>query len=270
MFALSLHHVWLKLAAFGCGGALLAAVLLAWPLANWLQARELQLAYVGPGPDVLYLVGGADAQSARIETVVSFLAKQEPEQTPLLLVANDPKASRWSSPHQRNLTVVEWALIELERALRKAGVDVAAMPVVPAGGAAEADGGAREPAAGLRVEVVPGRYLGTDGEMEALANYLEERKAGRQAQGEMLAFATSPYHVRRVALRLRHYLGPRWQVRALPVEGRLSDRRPWLVLGELLKILRDKLHLSRVPLLSRAPMRGREEGFTTKARRARR
>ncbi|NQT92727.1 MAG: glycosyltransferase, partial [Lentisphaerae bacterium] len=103
-----------------------------------------------------------------------------------------------------------------------------------------------EQAAGLAVEIVPGKFNGTDGEMDALAGYLRSNTAIQK-----VALVTSPYHLRRVANRFRLYAPSETDLVLVPGRARWSDRMPWLVLGELGKMGRDAGGLSRAPFLSR-------------------
>lgn len=193
-----------------------AVVVLAWPVGEWLEFRE-RLVYEGYVPDAIYLVAGSKDQERRIAALVGW--HRTVLSRPAILVGNDRLKGCWSSERQANLTRAEWSA----RALRE-----------------------RLPPKSAIIEIVPGTFGGTDGEMEALSRYL----AGH---GELrrLVIVTSPFHVRRALWRLDVYLDRRAEVRAVVAEARWSDRAPWTVLGELLKMGRDVLGLSRVPLLSR-------------------
>ncbi len=210
------HYAWL--AGIGAGIAVLA-----WPVGTWLQGRDMMLAE-HKAPDAIYLVAGAKHQNRRIEAIRTWFEVQGPGAggvRTIVLVGNDEEKSYWSGLDQRNLTAVEWAIRKLEAFMTGAGQNGS-------------------------IEVVPGKFHGTDGEMEALADFLKTR-----AEIRSLAMATSPFHARRAAGRLKTHLAAELDISVLPVREEWGDRAPWTVLFELGKMCRDRLGLSRAPLLSR-------------------
>ena len=246
-------------------GLALLVGLLAGPAATWLQAREARLP-AGDRPDALYLVAGARDQSRRVAALAALfvaLAPPEPanERThvlqlsghserseesrrnaaprthehttarthvpppPLILIGNDTTCGRWCRETQRNPIMSEWAARRLNEALTPSGW------------------------AGLTPEIVPGLFTGTDGEMEALGRFLHERPDIRS-----VALVSSPFHLRRLLVRLRRYAPSDLAVFVVAAEGCGRERHPFWVGGELIKLARDRLGLARAPLLSRGRM----------------
>ena len=210
-----------------CAGVLAAAVLLAWPLGTWIQARHYW-AVSGVSadlPDAVYLVAGQDDQDRRIAGLMAFLGPLQRAgragaaslDGTRMLIGNDECPSRWSREHQRNMGVAEWGKWKIEKRLRN-----------------------------VSAEIVPGRFNGTDGEMEALGGFLETQPGIRS-----VILVTSPYHLRRAANRFRLYAPSGTDVFLVPAAGRWVDRAPWVVLGELMKMGRDAAGLSRAAFLSR-------------------
>jgi len=189
------------------------------PAASWVQCRERWIDAESI-PDALYLVSGEKSQQRRVESLLAAAAARSITNTlPLtVLVGNDRARGRWSREHQRNLAAGEWGKRRI------------------------LDGA---PEGSLSVRMVPGAFAGTDGEMEALALFLESR-------GDIgsVALVTSGFHIRRVLRRFDEYSGG--EVRACAVAAtHWTDRAPWIVAGELLKMVRDAMGLSRAPVISR-------------------
>jgi hypothetical protein len=201
------------------------AVVLAWPVANWLEYREKH--FNGrQTPHAVYLVAGSIDQDRRIEALVNFSSCLPNDSTAtnsglIVLVGNDRLKSRWSSEEQANLTRAEWGVKNIRKKLSSKGV------------AAE-------------VEIVPGIFGGTDGEMDALGQYL----AGNNAINNIV-LVTSSFHVRRTLRRFAVYQPREMEISVVVSKAKWTDRAPWTVLGELFKIGRDAFWLSRAPLLSR-------------------
>jgi len=239
-----------------------AAAGLAGPGATWLQCRDRWLA-AGEETDAVYLVAGERDQDRRVAAIEAL-----PWQPALILIGNDRQESIWSREEQRNLTVAEWAV-------KKIGERVACRVSNVGGGAAQREGAghsappnasptpgsndiARRPAPDTRhptrstrtpntsLQIVPGVFNGTDGEMEALAEYLELDTGIRS-----VALVTSPFHIRRVLDRFGVYSDREIEVRVVSAAAAWKDRAPWIVLGEMLKMARDRMGLSRTPGLSR-------------------
>jgi cellulose synthase/poly-beta-1,6-N-acetylglucosamine synthase-like glycosyltransferase len=212
-------HKWLKSRAFLYAALALSAGL-CWSAALWLQARDWQ-ARPFEKADVLYVVAGARDQDLRVSAATAWLRKTR--QQPLVLAGNDRARGGWSSAAQRNITMGEWAVVKLRRS----------MASLPGGGDAA-------------IEVVPGDFRGTDGEMDALAAFLSRDKAARR-----VTVVTSAFHVRRAVTDLRRHLGPAYAVSAVAAESSITDYLPWVVAGEALKLARDNLGMANVPLISR-------------------
>jgi hypothetical protein len=199
--------------------AAVGVVVLVGPAASWLQGREFRAAREAT-PDALYLLAGEKDQARRLEAIRAWTeaaADGDRRHSALILIGNDGSLGKYSRAAQRSLTLAEWAVVTLE-----------------------ADGFAR-------VAVVPGGFYGTDGEMAALAAYLEERPDLRS-----VTLVTSPYHARRVVRRLAYHLHRNLEISVALACPHWKDRAPWTVLAELLKIARDELGLSDAPFVSRA------------------
>jgi len=193
---------------------------LTWPAATWLHARELRLRE-GDVPDAIYLVAGAKDQDRRIGAVTEYL--ESVPLFPLILVGNDWETGCWCRDEQRNLTAAEWAVRKMKSGIRNQGSGVS--------------GG---------VLIVPGRFYGTDGEMQALAAYLQGRPGIRH-----IALVTAPFHSRRAVSRLREHLDRHAAVSVIDPAERWFDRAPWIVALELAKMLRDRLGWAQARFVSR-------------------
>ncbi|MFC1499064.1 glycosyltransferase [Verrucomicrobiota bacterium] len=206
-----------RLIVFGAVTAVI--IVLIWPTGTWLQGRELHLKE-GVVPDAVYLVAGSGEQDRRIDAVVNLVSSlKSPVLNIKILVGNDTLKGGWSSEHQRNLTMAERAVVKLKTLGHIEGEDI---------------------------EIVPGKFWGTDGEMQALAEYLKTHREIRD-----LTVVTSPFHIRRAVWRLKTYLSDSVSVFAAAPISSLYDRMPWRVLGELAKMSRDVSGLSDAPFLSR-------------------
>lgn len=201
---------------------LVAIIMLSGPAATHLQIRE-QVADPDAAWDAVYLVCGARAQSRRIKALTEWI--EQLASPPVILVGRDPEPSRWSRKHQRNLTRTEWGLERLNR-----------WKAATYGPNAEAP----------RIQVVPGTFRNTDGEVQALATFLGNNPHRR------VAFVTSRFHARRVANRLATYAPDNLEFGVIPGVPYWENRAPWIVAGEYLKLFRDTLGHSQTPLLTRA------------------
>lgn len=215
-------------------GSVSAVVLLCGPVAVWLQAREW---HVRPAvrPDVVYVVAGARGQDLRVQAAGRYL--QRTAHQPVVLVGNDRTRGGWATAAQRNLTMGEWAVVKLRRSF---GVNASLNE--------------------LRIDIVPGEFDGTDGEMQALAAYLARNPAIRQ-----VAVVTSAFHVRRTVSRLRRHIGGVCSVSAVSVAPRLEDYLPWVVLGEAMKLGRDSVGLAHAPFISRTARFDERDGWIVAA-----
>ena len=201
------------------GLAILA--LLCGPAADRLQMRG-RLADPTQPWDAVYLVCGARAQQRRLRALTAWVARA-PLST-VILVGNDPQPSLWSREHQRNLTRTEWGVEALEVWKRAQYGEDAGKPVI---------------------HVVPGVFSNTDGEMQALADYL------RGSPYQRVALVTSRFHARRVLERLEAHAPDNIEFAIVQGTPYWENRAPWIVAGEYLKRLRDRLGQSQTPLLTR-------------------
>ena len=187
------------------------------PGGTWIQARRFW-ADARFAPEALYLVAGEKDQDRRVDALLTYTVqpKEGRHAPPLYLVGNDDSTGPFSRQANRALSVAEWAQAKLETAV-----------VVP-------------------TEIVPGTFSGTDGEMAALAAYLDAKP---EIKG--VALVTSPYHIRRALCRLKAHLKRPVDVRAVRADPQWSDRAPWTVAAELAKLVRDSAGLSTAPFVSR-------------------
>jgi len=192
------------------GVLLLIGSVLSWPAATWLEARECW-APAGSCVDAIYILAG-NTSGARADGVVAWL--QDGGRTGRILLSHDPAKGSWSRRDQRNLTMGEWALRNLSEGLVQAGLDVP-------------------------VEVISLDMRGTDAEVASLARLVDARP-----DVESIALATSRFHVRRTQSRAERYFDE--APRVIPGDKTWDDRSPWVVGVELLKMLRDRLGLTRV------------------------
>ncbi len=197
--------------------ATLALLVLTGPAATQLQMRSHRATDTGT-IDIVYLVCGARAQQRRLQAMEQWL--QQHDTPPIgIWIGNDTQNSLWSRKHQRNLTRAEWAY---EHATKIPG--------------------------NHRVQIAPGSFTNTDGEMQALAKTLRNAP---NMQG--IAIVTCGFHARRSLARLQQYTGASIQISVIPVLHHWENRAPWIVLAEWLKILRDTLDLAQHPWFSRQP-----------------
>lgn len=207
-----------KLFAIALSVTAIALAFIMGPAASMLQIPAEQA--IGPiteSVDAVYLVCGARAQNRRINTLKYWLeqhgdAKQE------IWIGNDTQNSLWSRKHQRNLTRAEWAHEYIRTFLPDSATCI----------------------------LVPGAFSNTDGEMLALAQYLESRP-----DMKTICLVTSGFHARRTWKRFNQYAPAQVQALVIPVRGHWENRAPWIVVMEWAKMLRDKLQLTQHPWLSR-------------------
>ncbi len=211
-------------------GLMLVAAAAAWlllsgPAANILHCRHRTAASSDPW-DAVYLVCGARAQQRRLLALMQWM-EDAPRPAPLILVGNDSHNSRWSRPHQRNLSRAEWAVDTLENWRSERDGPEGSTPAI---------------------RIVPGRFSNTDGEMQALATALH-----RTPDMQRIAIVTCRFHARRALRRLETHAPPGVIIATVPALPYWEDRAPWMVAAEYLKMLRDALGLTRVRWLTRAP-----------------
>jgi len=189
---------------------LAVSAVLSWPVAGWLEGRE---SWVAPGArvDAVYILAG-NSDAARASGVAAWL--QDGGWTGRILLSHDPSKGSWSRKDQRNLTMGEWAFRHLNEALAEADLDVP-------------------------VEVVRLDMRGTDAEVASVARFAEERPDVRT-----IALATSRFHIRRTRMRASRYFTEAPGM--IPGERTWQDRAPWVVGAELLKMLRDRLGLTKI------------------------
>jgi hypothetical protein len=200
----------------------LAVLLVCWPGALRLQMRSIRVAPQN-NPDAVYLVCGASAQNRRIDALASWLKRHAAagQSAPTVLIGQDPQKSLWCRTHQTNHTVTVWAFEKLELAL------------------------AEQPAKPLML-AVPGEFSTTDGEMQALADYLRQHSSISS-----VALATSRYHARRCYERLQAHAPAGVSIGIIKGKPNWRDYSPITVGLEYAKIWRDRAGLSHAPLISR-------------------
>jgi hypothetical protein len=194
--------------------AIAGVLLLCGPAATWLQSRHT---WITPSTqvDAVYIVCGARAQTRRVTALTDWLSHSESHAPrPTILVGNDPQKSLWCRQHQTNHTVTAWTQERLTTM-------ITSLPSPP--------------------PVVPGTFRNTDGEMVALSAYLQE-----QPEIQSIALVTSRFHARRCLQRFHTHAETQTTTRVIPGIVWWENRAPWIVAGELLKMVRDNLHLSDV------------------------
>lgn len=192
------------------------------PAATWLQSRE---AWAVPMRDwgAVYLVCGARAQDRRIQALLAWLPSYNAADapSPVILIGNDPQKSLWCHSHQTNHTRTAWAVEKLASTVT------------------------------LPLAVIPGSFHNTDGEMQALAAYLQQH-----TNITSVAMVTSRFHARRLLQRYHTHIGDHPPAGIVPGLPRWQNRAPWIVALEYLKLLRDRLgltHLISRPAPSESP-----------------
>jgi len=196
-----------------------ALVLICGPGATWLQSRH-EWADPVQKWDAAYLVCGARAQNRRVTALSRWLRTRQEGNAPAdiqVLVGNDPYKGLWCRRHQSNHTRTEWALEKLADSFSTTAPSMSQAPPV----------------------VVPGEFLNTDGEMIALAKHLESHP-----EIQSIALCTSRFHSRRLLQRYRKHNGDHPSVGIIPGVRYWENRAPWIVLGEYLKLLRDRMGLT--------------------------
>ncbi len=236
-------------------GMLLALLVLYGPVATWLQSRQ---SWINPKSheDAIYLVCGARAQDRRITALTNWLESKSKVEaiaspisafsSPTLLIGNDPQKSLWCRKHQTNHTKTEWAVEKLTTNCEQSTVDdshlsppQSTLPLShPPLSTVHSPQSTLPPPT---ISIVPGTFTNTDGEMAALATYLHEHP-----EIGSIALVTSRFHARRSLQRFRTHVGTQIAVGLIPGVKYWENRAPWIVLGELLKMLRDRLHLSQI------------------------
>ncbi|MFU8779897.1 MAG: ElyC/SanA/YdcF family protein [Kiritimatiellia bacterium] len=193
-----------------------AVAVISGPMASRLQMRT-QKPQHAQHMDAIYLVCGARAQARRLRTMHAWLKAQPQSDNIQIWIGNDTQNSLWSRKHQRNLTRAEWAY-------EYASTHFATH----------------------KIQILPGTFSNTDGEMLALARYVADRPEIRK-----VAFVTCGFHARRSLARFSKHASGNIAVSVIPVIPHWENRAPWIVTAEWLKILRDRLRLSQHPWLSR-------------------
>ena len=204
--------------ATGLSATVLLLLFLSGPVATSLQSKHRH-AGKQQAWDAVYLVCGARAQHRRLRALDQWLDNNL-HPPAYILIGNDTQNSLWSREHQRNLSRAEWAHHALLNRF------------------------AEHPSP--QVLITPGSFSNTDGEMQALGNYLQN-----QPEIQSIALVTSPFHAKRTLLRFAAYAPESIHVAIVPGAPHWANRAPWTVLAEYLKILRDKLNLSQHTWVSR-------------------
>ena len=213
------------LAASVCTVSLLLACMMG-PCADGLQSRRVWADSREPW-DAIYLVAGARAQDRRIKALSGWMANASTHSASgsvRVLIGNDPQAARYCTRHGTNHSRTEWAQEILATELASAH-------------------------AALPAEVVTGTFSSTEGEMQALRDYLQ-----RHPDVKRIAMVTCRFHARRLlGSARRHNPCESLAFGIVPALPCWEDRAPWIVLGEYVKRLRDVAGISGVPGLTRGP-----------------
>ena len=202
--------------------------------ARWLQQRS---AWLGPlsEVDAVYIVAGAPKSEKRIGGVLDWACEYDCR-PPTILVAEDPISTVRRLGADERIPVAVWQVERLTSELMSSSP--------------HSNGRAEKPCNRPRcrdIIVVPGLYYGTDGEMQALAKFLDQRPDLRR-----VALATSRSHVRRALGRAHAHIGVHRIFGAIPGQCDPDDFTPRLVFTEAIKLVRDRIGMSQAPALHRA------------------
>ena len=199
--------------------------------ARWLQQRS---AWITPHAEVdaLYILAGSPSRSERIDAVLDWVSKYD-SRPATIFIPEDRAAGNYSSESGRVVPVAQCQIERLEQSC---------IPRLNGSSRPAGTISSRIPSRWHDIVVVPGHYHGTDGEMQALANFLEPHPAYRR-----VALVTSRSHIRRALLRARtHSADPRI-LGVIPARCTLRDYAPRRVISEYLQLLRDALGLTHAP-----------------------
>lgn len=194
---------------------------------RWLQHRSAWLTHHAE-VDAVYVLAGAASRRERMDALLGWIGKYDCRPV-TILIPEDRAAGSCLNEKGELIPIAQW---QIER-LRNAYSDQAHH---------------RNPTciAGHKVTIVPGHYHGTDGEMQALANYLEPNPSLRR-----VALITSRSHLRRALGRAKTHIDEPRIIGALPARGTIGDYVPRRVFTEYLQLLRDQLGLTHAPFLHR-------------------
>ena len=192
--------------------------------ARWLQHRSAWLTHHAE-VDAIYILAGAPSRTERMDALLDWI-KHYDCRPATILIPEDRATGLIRSPQGNLLPVAHCQLERLHSAYPSSTPQTHI--------------------AAHKVEIVPGHYHGTDGEMQALANYLEPNPSLRR-----VALVTSRFHIRRALRRARVHIGDLRIIGVLPARVTISDYVPRWVLMEYLQLLRDQLGFTNAPFLHR-------------------
>lgn len=228
MSCMSLRMVWLLTVLAG----IVLLVLGYCVMIRWIQRRSSWI-YPETKVDAVYIVGSSVDAARRVDAALAW-GRTCPQRPLAVLVAEDPNGGCCVNHADEPVPVCDWQLDRLRRGGGDFGISTA-----------EGDGPGNR---GVWIDVVPGYYYGTDGEMQALAKYLRLHRSL-----ERVAIVTCRSHARRALKRARVHVQKSSAkiVGVIPAAPGRVDHSPRRVLSENLKLLRDCLGLTYAPLLHR-------------------
>ncbi|NQU38621.1 MAG: hypothetical protein HQ523_01580 [Lentisphaerae bacterium] len=209
--------------------------------ARWLQQRSAWLTPLVE-VDAVYILAGAPPRGERLDAVIAW-ARQYDCRPATILIPQDPTAGLYPNKAGKPVTPAQWQTEQLQESLtsrRPHPSDLRFLtsdflPPPPRPHSRFAD-----------IIVVPGYYHGTDGEMQALAAFLDPNPSFRR-----VALVTSRSHIRRALQRARTHIASPRILGVIPARNTLRDYSPQRVIPEYLQLLRDILGLTHAPFLHR-------------------
>lgn len=194
---------------------------------RWLQHRSAWLTHHAE-VDAVYVLAGAATRCERMDALLDWIRKYDCRPA-IVLIPEDRAAGSCPNEKGELIPIADWQVERLGKAY------------------SDQDHHRNQTCiAGHKVTIVPGHYHGTDGEMQALATYLESRPNLRR-----VALITSRSHIRRALKRARTHIDDPRIIGVLPTREAITDYVPRRVFTEYLQLLRDQFGLTHAPFLHR-------------------
>ena len=192
--------------------------------ARWLQHRSAWLTHYAE-VDAIYILAGAPSRSERMDALLDWI-KHYDCRPATILIPEDRATGLYRSPNGKLLPVAHCQIDQLHHAYPSSTPQTHI--------------------AAHKVEIVPGHYHGTDGEMQALAKYLAPHPDLRR-----IALITSRSHIRRALQRGKAHIADPRIIGVIPARATASDYSLRRVAPEYLQLVRDSLGLMYAPFLYR-------------------